>query len=205
MADPFTMAAIGIGASVGGTIFNTIGGWMGNQAQAQQAAYQSAIATANAKIAQQNADYALQSGEKQAQIYGMKAGQQAAAIRVRQGSSGIDVGSGSAVDVQKSQELVKDIDLNQIRTNAARVAYGYQTEGATATAQAQMYKSASENISAAGPFQAAGSILSGVGSVSSKWIQASQSGAFSGSGLGGSGDLNLGNPGGTGGSFGGLY
>ncbi len=196
MADPFTLAVIGIGSTIASTGMNVIGGLMGNQAKAQELAYQSAIATANQKIAQQNADYALQSGEKQAQIYGMRAGQQAAAIRVRQGSSGIDVGSGSSVDVQKSQELVKDIDLNQIRTNAARVAYGYQTEGATAGAQAEMYAKASGNVSAAAPFAAAGSILSGVGSVSSKWIQASQSGVpgFGGQSLGGdaSGSVALG-------------
>jgi hypothetical protein len=151
---------------------------MGAKASSEQAAYQSAIAAANAKIAQQNADYALQSGEKQATIYGMAAGQKEAAIRVRQGASGIDVGSGSSVDVQKSQELVKDIDLGQIRQNAARVAYGFQTQGAEATAQSEMYSKASSSIMEAAPFNVAGSLLSGAGSVSSKWLQASQSGAF---------------------------
>lgn len=178
MADPFSLAAIGIGSSIAGTGFNILGGLMGAQAQAGQLAYQSAIAKANAQIAQQNADYALQSGEKQAMIYGMRAGQQMGAIVARQSASGIDVGSGSSQDVQKSQQLVTNIDLGQIRQNAARTAYGYQTQSATDTAQSQMYSQASSNVLAAAPFAAMGSLLSGVGSVSSKWLGATQSGIF---------------------------
>ena len=178
MADPFTLATIGIGASAGSGLIGGIGNIMSGEAQAGQAGYQAAVARANQQIALQNRDYAYAAGEVEAGQYGMQAAQRMGNLKVRQGSSGIDIGSGSSQDVQKSLQTVSDIDLAQLRANTARKAYGYETQSIQFGAQADMYSKAQSNISAAIPLNVAGSLLSGAGSVSSRWLQASQSGAF---------------------------
>ena len=199
MVDPATLAVSSIAGSAGGSGISAIGSIFSGQAQSQMYQYQSAIALANAQIAETNVGYALSTGEQQARQYGMKAAQTMGGIRAAQGANGIDVGSGSSVDVRNSQRLETSIDLNAIRTNAARVAYGYQTQEAQDITQSQLYSTAASTSKTAGLIGAAGSLVSGAGSVSDKWLQAQSSGA-----LPGWGDSS-GTVGGTGGGLGGLY
>lgn len=168
-------------ASAGSAVMGAMGAAAGARAQAAQANYQAAIARFNQKIALQNRDYQLAKGETEAQLYGRQAEQRMAQIRARIGASGVDIGSGSPQDVLTSQQLVTDTDMRQIRANAARAAYGEEIKGVEAGAQADMYTQASKNIQSAAPWAVAGSLLSGVASVSSKWLQGSQMGLWSGS------------------------
>lgn len=172
------IGAISLAASAASAVVGTIGTVMAGQAQAKQAQYQAGIARFNQQVALQNRDYDLAKGETQAQIYGRAAAQRMSAIRARIGASGVDIGSGSAQDVQTSQQLITSTDLQQIRANAARAAYGDEIRGIEAGAQAQMYTSAAEGIERALPFQAAGSLLSGAASVSGKWMQGQQAGMW---------------------------
>jgi hypothetical protein len=68
------------------------------------------------------------------------------------------------------------------RANAAKRAYGFNVAAAEDTAQAGAYKVAASTSEEAGELGAVSSIIGGAGSVSSKWLQASQSGAFGGGG-----------------------
>jgi hypothetical protein len=52
-------------------------------------------------------------------------------------AQGVDVGSGSAVDVQKDTAYQGEIDALTLRTNAAREAWGYTVEAQGETLQAQ--------------------------------------------------------------------
>ena len=155
----------------------------GYQSQSQMYMYQAGIAQLNERIALQNRDYALAAGETEAGMYGMKARQQGGAIKAGQAASGLDVNSGSAVDVQRSQKQVADMDMAQIRNNAARAAYGYAVESKNQKAQGAMYTAASRNSTEAaalakqsGAIDAKASLVSGASSVASKWLQAGQMG-----------------------------
>lgn len=181
MADPITLIAVtSMVATAGSAVMGAASAAAQGRAQAQQAQYQAAIARFNQQVALQNRDYAFAKGETEAQMYGRAAAQRQAAIRARVGASGVDIGSGSAQDVQTSSQLVTSIDLQQIRANAARRAYGEEVKGIEAGAQAQMYDTAASNIKSAIPFQVAGSLLSGAASVSGKWLQGSSSGLWNG-------------------------
>jgi hypothetical protein len=142
--------------------------------------YQAGVAQINAGIDKQNAEYALNQGEQQSVIEGLKAGQQAGAIRAAQGASGVDVNSGSAAAVQASQRGITAMDLTQIRTNAAKTAYDYNVKSVMDTNQASLDVMAGENAKTAGDINATSSILGSVSSVSSKWLQGSQAGLWGG-------------------------
>ena len=147
-------------------------------AQARMYNYQAQVAQINSSIDKQNADYAINKGEQQATIEGLKAGQEMGKIKVAQAASGFDVNTGSNLEVQKSQRLVTGIDLEQIRANASKTAYDYNVKSVMDVNQAGLDVMASENASQAGSIEMMSSLVSTAGSVASKWSQASQSGVF---------------------------
>lgn len=102
-----------------------------------QGAYESSIANTNAAIAGVQAKQALETGDilasrKELETEG-KIGQERAA----QGASGVDIASGSSALVREATKLSGGIDELTIRNNAARQAWGYQTEAIQSTYQGQ--------------------------------------------------------------------
>lgn len=157
---------------------SAIGSIFAGQSQKQMYDYQSKVALINAQIDKQNSEWEQTKGEIEAQQYGLKAGQQFGQIRAAQGASNIDVNSGSAAEVQRSQRQLTQMDIGQIRQNAAKNAYDYQVKGVMDIDQSKLYTAAGENAEKAGYIGAASSILGSVSSVSSKWIQGSSAGLW---------------------------
>jgi hypothetical protein len=148
------------------------------EATQQMYNYRAGVAKINADIDRQNAAWARDKGEKEATQYGMKAAQQRGAIRAAQGASGIDIHSGSAKEVQRSQEMIKDIDLATIRSNAAKVAYDYDTKAVMDENQASLDTMTGQYAKQAGEIKAASSILGTVSTVSSRWQQGRSTGLW---------------------------
>lgn len=202
MADPVTatvLGVIGIGSSI-------LGGVTQAEGQKQQGAaaeemgiaqqkmfnYQAAVAKINSKIDLQNADFSRNFGEIQAQQYGQKAGQERGDIIAKQGASNVQIGTGSAKEVVRSQGVVTNLDNTQIRANAAKVAYDYDVKSVMDLNQSTLDVMAGVNAKragdlgqTAGDINATASILGSVGSVSSKWLQGNQSGMWNSSNSGG--------------------
>ena len=171
MADPATLALASGGAQAGGSLLSAFGAKQEGAAQAGMFQYQAGIAQLNQKIALQNRDYSLATGEQQAAQEGMKQRAIAGRTKAVQGASGIDMGSGSSVDVQTSEAKIAGMDLATIRNNAARKAYGFTVEAAQDTAQAGLDTMAASNVKQAANIKAMGSLISGVGGVADKWLQ----------------------------------
>lgn len=170
--------AVGLGATVAGGLLGAFGANKQGESQQQMYNYKAQVSKINADINRQNAAWALDKGEKEATQYGMKAAQQRGQIRAAQGASGLDVNSGSAKDVQVSQEKIKDIDMSTIRSNAAKIAYDYETKAVMDENQAGLDKMGGEYAKEAGEIKAAQSILGTVSTVSSKWQQGSSVGLW---------------------------
>lgn len=177
------LGAVGMGATLAGGITSAIGAEKTASATQQSYNYQAGVAKINSQIDLQNADYARQQGEIQASQYGLREAQTEGKIRTAQAASNLDVNSGSAVAVQQSERKIGSLDTAQIRTNAAKTAYDFDVRSTMDLNQSTLAIMGGENAKAAGNIQAASSILGSVGSVASKWTQASQSGMF-GSGSG---------------------
>lgn len=178
MASPTAIGGVGLAASAGGSILGAIGEKKKAAATSQMYSYQAGISDLNRRIALGNRDFTIYAGGEEAKRFGMKSAQTAGSIKAKQAASGIDVNSGSSVDVQKGQKTVSDLDMATIRNNAARKAYGYELEAETAGKQSEMYSAASSNSLEAGNIAAAGSLISGASSVSSKWLQGNQAGLW---------------------------
>lgn len=187
MADPVTLTAIGLGSSLAGGLIGAKGASDEGAAQQQMYNYQAAVAKINVQIDTQNAEWARTQGEIQAVQYGQRAAQQRGQIIANQGASGIQVGSGSAGEVVRSQGQITQMDLAQIRNNAQKVAYDYDTKAIADKNQATLDVMAGANAKQAGEIKAASTLISTAGSVSSKWLGAQQAGVFGG----GSGSIDL--------------
>jgi hypothetical protein len=161
-----------------GGVLGAKGAEKSGQAQQQMYNYQAQVAQINATIDRQNAEYALNQGEQQAQQFGLHAAQQRGQIIANQGASGIAIGSGSNAEVVRSQDLLTRMDLTQIRSNAAKTAYDFSTKATMDLNQATLDTMAGANARTAGDINAASSILGTVGSVSSKWLQGKQMGMW---------------------------
>lgn len=177
MADPFTLAAIGIGSAAAGGLVGAFGQASGGQAQAGMYNYQAGVAQINQKIALQNADYQRTVGEVQAQQSGMATRAKVGETKVEQSASNLDINSGSQALVRESETSLGQYDQSVIRANAARRAYGYEVEATQQEAQGSLYKMAGKNAKTAGSISAVSSILGAAGSVSSKWLQAGPKGS----------------------------
>jgi len=171
---------IGIGTSAASAAVGAVGSLISGFGQKKMANYQAAVAGINAQVAQQNADYTRAVGEVKTEEEGMAARGKLGAIRAALATSGIDLTSGSAARVQESEEELGAYSQALIRSDAAKRAYGYEVEKAGNIAQSNMYKTAGSQAALAGEIGAFGSILGGVSSVSSKWLQGKTVGLWSG-------------------------
>lgn len=158
-------SAIALGASAASMGSGLVGSYYGARSQQSSLQFQSNIARINAGIANTNADTiesignanadailatgdfnasiaelgaqsALEAGQQQIAAQTLKAGQLKGAQRAALAANGIDLGEGSAAEVQVSSDIVKQIDTDTLRANAARTAWGYRAQGMEAQLQA---------------------------------------------------------------------
>ena len=174
MADPVSLAVIGMGAAAAGGGVSALGSLFSGQAQKNMYNYQAGVARANAVVAKQDAAYALASGEVEAQQSGMKTRFQEGATKVGIAAGNIDTSTGSAGKVIASETEIGQENEAVIRANAAKKAYGFEVGAAEDVAQAGAYTVAGETSVTAGDIGAVSSVLGAAGNVSSKWLQASQ-------------------------------
>lgn len=178
MADPVTLGTIAVVGAAGGGIMKSIGSFLGGEAKSDMYNYQASIAEVNKKIALQNADYAIKAGEAGAQREGMKGRYEFGALKTGRAASGFQVGTGSNAKVLESKEAIDTYNQSVVRSNAAKQAYGYKVDAMTAGSQAQLYKMAASNAETEGIIGGIGSLVSGAGAVSDKWLAGQQAGIF---------------------------
>lgn len=98
--------------------------------------YSAQVAENNRKVAEQNAQYAEQAGHAAAADASLKGAQREAKVKTAIAANGIDINTGSAVDVEESQKLSDQLDVERILHDAGLTAYGYRTDSANFEAQA---------------------------------------------------------------------
>lgn len=132
------MAGLTTALLVGSTLLSGYGAIKNAQAQREQAEFQAEQDKFNATIAGFQAEDAIARGEQEAQNLGTQArvlkGQQISAAA----ASGIDVGTGSAADIQAETDRLSSLDIISIKNNAAREAFGYKAQAAGYNQQSEM-------------------------------------------------------------------
>ena len=162
-------------ASTAGSLISGVTGFMGAQQQsaAQQAAanYQASIARINAQIAQQNGQMSIEKGEFNATMAGKDTAAKVGGIMAQQAANGIDVNSGSAVDVRSSAAQMGQLNVLSIRDNASREARGYTNQAESYGLQAGMSDATATGAAAAGGINSATSLLGGATTAATNWAK----------------------------------
>lgn len=173
MADPATLAAVSLGTTAAGGGVSALGSIMSGNSNAAMYSYQAGVARANALIAKQDANYAIESGGVQSQQSGMRTRAEIGATRAGFGASNI---SGASQNRVVSSEIqVGQQNEGIITANAAKRAYGFNVSAAQDTAQAGAYDEAAATSKTSGLVGAIGTILGTTGNVAAKWSQYAQS------------------------------
>lgn len=133
------------------------------QGQAAQKAgqYNAQVASNNAITLKQNADYALKAGEAKTEDVARRGRAIAGSLKAAQSANGVDVGSGSAADVEESQKDLGNLDTARELHNSVLTAYGYQTQATNQQAQAGLDEMEGSDALRAGYLKAAGGVLAG--------------------------------------------
>lgn len=132
---------------------------------------QKRIARQNAEIAERNADLTMAGGESDAQALGFRNRAMSGALKAHQGASGVDVNSGSALDVQESQHALGMFDQMTLRSNAAREAFGFKVQAKQFRDEAAIAKAKANNAGVSAGINVLSSLVGGASSASSAYSQ----------------------------------
>lgn len=174
------LGAIGAITSIGAAGLGAVGSIEQGNATSAADKYNAQIAANNAIIATQSANYAGAAGTAQAEQAGLQSRAKLGALVANEGASGVDINSGSNLQVQSSARELGELNAITIRSNAARTAYGYQVQGANDTAESTLDSMAANNATTAGEIGAASSVLGGLGSAASNYAKFTMNGGGSG-------------------------
>lgn len=169
--DPASLAILSVATTAVSTGVGVMGAMQEGKAAKQAAEYNAKVSRQNAEIARQNADWVGSEGEQRAATSELRNRQRAASIKTNQAAAGIDIGGGSAKDVQESQAITGRLDTDTIRSNAARQAYGYQTDAVSQGAKADLETVRGKNAKKAAYLNAGTTFLGGVGSAGSSYSE----------------------------------
>lgn len=163
-------ASLGLG--IAGMLSGAVGSFYSAKSTKNQLKYEAAIADINASLSEKAAQQELQRGQFEVGQITRRAGQVKGSQRASMAANGIDLGVGSAAELQASTDLMKEQDARQAEINAIAGAWGYRTQGANYKSDALMSRASSSSIN---PGVSAGtSLLGSAGSVASQWYSMSK-------------------------------
>jgi hypothetical protein len=162
-----TLGQIALITQAGGAASSAVGTYFKSASDKSSLQTQAVISDTNARIAELSAQSALAQGQRQIGALTLKAGQLKSDQRASLAANGVDLGEGSAAELQASTEIMKDVDVGTLTANSERTAWGYRSQAVNDSSQAAMDRANATSISPAG--YAATSLLEGAGKVASAW------------------------------------
>lgn len=165
MCTGFEMAVIGLSAA--GVAAQSVAASQASAAQKSAYEYQAAVSRNNQKIAEWQAQNEIEKGqeaevEQRRKIAALKGSQRAGLA-----AKGLDISTGSALNILTDTDYLGELDVLNIRSNAERAAWAARVQGSNEAANATLLsmRAEAENPLLAG----AGTFLSGAGSVADRW------------------------------------
>lgn len=134
-------------------------------AAAAAAQYQAQVAANNKIVADESADKAVESGEVAADIQSKKGAALGGKIKASQAANGVDVNTGSAVDVRAGARMASKVDSETALNNAQWTGWGYRSQGVGYGAQSGLDTLEAGSDLAGGQAGATGALLAGGGSI----------------------------------------
>lgn len=137
---------------------------MGAVSSTQEAEYKAGVSEYNARVSENQAQRARNVATQNENIQRRKTAELMSKQRAQLGAAGVQLDSGSALQLQEDTRKLGEIDSMRIRTNADMQFNALQT-------QAELTRSEGQAARVAGFNKAAGSLLSSGAKLSSKWYQ----------------------------------
>lgn len=169
---------MGAAAGILGSVFSIVGGVVGawgamekGKAQAAALRYQAQVAENNKTIAEQNSKWSMAAGHFQSAAIGTKTRDAFGQTKAAQAAGGVDVNSGSALDVQTAVARTGQLDALTAEGNAAKEAYGWSAQAGNFGAQAGLLRNEADDSERLGVIDAFGSLLGGAGGAIGNWPQ----------------------------------
>lgn len=169
MCEPVSIAA-GI-AIVAGAAITAYGQRRQGQIAEAVGEYNKGVAETNAEIARRNADYVTEKGKIDAQRQETLTQGAVARARAAAAARGVVATQDSALNVQEDIGAAGAQDEETIRRNARREALGFQSQAADFTSRGQLASFEGRAANEGSKLAAAGTLISSVGGVASKWYQ----------------------------------
>lgn len=113
--------------------------------QKRQGDYEGQVADTNAALARQQGADAIARGNEAANRSQLGTRQLIGAQRSAIAANGVDVGSGTAADLQSDAAGIGALDALALKNNAAREAFGYSVDAMNQTSRGQMARAAGRN------------------------------------------------------------
>jgi hypothetical protein len=139
-------------------ILGLVGGLVSAAGASATGNYEAQVARNNEIIANQNAQYAREAGMQAATNQSRAGAAKEAAVVGGLAASGVDINTGSAVDVIAGQRETNKLDTETVENKAELTAYGYTTQAVNYEAQARQ-----DELS--GQVGATSGLISGIGSL----------------------------------------
>lgn len=163
-----------MGASIGIALsaYQTVSGFQSAQRQASAASaqgqYQKTVFDANARMADLQGKDAIQRGQIAEQRQRLATRQEIGSTRAALAGQGVDVGTGSAADVQASEAAIGEIDALTIKNNAALENWGYKVEALNASQQGRLAAFSGDQAAAGYRAEGLSTLLTGAGNTASR-------------------------------------
>lgn len=167
-----SLSSLATAATIGSTAVSALGSISQSRASAASAGYNAKVVAQNAEQQTRNANFAGAEGEQNVAAEGAKTKATLAATLASQGASGVDVNTGSSVNVRESEAKLGILNALTVRSNAAKQAYGYQTGAASDLAQVDLLNKQKKNDITGGYLNAGATVLGGIGNASkyTQWL-----------------------------------
>jgi hypothetical protein len=174
--------SLGLGLAGGGSALQIAGTYYGLKAkqselrtEAMNAEFAANQANIAARAAERDAEVIIRAGDQAAAWRGAQEAQDVARLQVGTAASGIEVGSGSAGEVERAMRIAAEVDKRTIKTNAQRQAAATREAAANMRAGSLLGRASAANLrgSANSINPAAGAIgagMSGAGSLIGQYM-----------------------------------
>lgn len=164
----------GLGMMGAGALSGAVGAFYSARNSRLALEGQARVSDINAKIAEIGAQQEIYRGQQEAAAVSRRAGAIKSAQRVSMAANGIDLGEGSAGELQASTDMMKEIDMKTAELNAMSAAWGLRTQASNFRTDAQIGRIKAGGANAG--LAAVSSLLTSGGKVASSWYGMNKAG-----------------------------
>jgi hypothetical protein len=167
------ISTYGSGLQSAGLASAIVGSFYKSKADKSALRHQAAMQDINARLAETSAQTELTRGQREEHSVRLRTAQIKSSQRASMASNGIDLGEGTAANIQLTTDIMGEADADTVQANAVRSAWGYRTQSASYSSDAGMRRAGAAGISPIG--SALTTALTGAGTVARNWYQYNKS------------------------------